>query len=309
MPVTRLHPAVVLAVITLIAACGKSVDEVGETEEGRLVLGQSEERSTSERGIAPGGRVLVLEGFHGNIYLEASRDRYANFEFVKIARGEDSEAARRLLGQVRIEEEGTDTEYHYRLGSPNEQRTAVDVKGSIPEQANLRIAWRSGAISLSGPDGPIHITNGSGAVEVAGLAGNAEIRVNNGGILAGVERLPDDAEIILETSNGDVTVSLPVETSAQVAAETNAGAIRTTGLQFEDRQLEPRGAGSAFQGRLGRGSGSIRVRTENGTIHLVQGRMERLTPADTLTTPVDTMDTAADTVATEGAVSDTLRRN
>ncbi len=289
-----------------LAACGgDATEEVGETEEGRLVLGQTEVRSTVERGIAPGGRVLVFEGFHGDIRLDASRDRFATLDIVKIARGENSEAAQKLLDQVTIAEEGTDTEYYYRINSPNEQRTAVNVRGSIPEQASLRISWRSGTISLSGPDGPLHITNGSGAVQVAGLANDAEIRVNNGGILVGVERLPEDVEIILETSNGDIDVSLPVETSATVAAETSAGSINTTGLEFQDRQLEPMGAGSAFQGRLGRGNASIRVRTENGTIRLTQGRMERLAPTDTLTVPVDT--TAADTI--DSAVPDTVDVN
>lgn len=288
-----------------LAACGDSSDEVGETEEGRLVFGQAEERSTTERGIAPGDRVLVLEGFHGDIFLDASRDRFASLDFVKIARGEDADAARQLLGQVNIQEEGTDTDYYYRIQSPNEQRSAVDLRGSVPEQASLRINWSSGAISLSGPDGPLHITNGNGAVEVAGVAANAEIRVGNGSILFGVERLPEDADVILETSNGDITVWLPVETSAQVAAETSAGSIRTTGLEFQDRQLEPRGAGSAFEGRLGRGSGRIRVRTENGTIHLIHGRMEILMPRDTLAVPLDSSASASDTLAADTTAADT----
>lgn len=309
MPRPCFHSAYVLALFALAtAACGgDTADEVGETGEGTLVLGQTEERRTAERGIAPGGRVLVFDGFHGNISLDASNDRFASLEIVKIARGENSEDARKLLDQMTIEEEGTDTEYYYRMASPNEQRSAVDVQGSIPEDASLRVAWRSGAISLSGPDGPLHITNGSGAVQVAGLANDAEIRVNNGGILVGVERLPEDAEIVLETSNGDITLSLPVETSANVAAETSAGSIRTTGLEFQDRQLEPMGAGSAFQGRLGRGNANIRVRTENGTIHLVQGRMERLAPADTLTIPMDT--TMADTLNSAAESADTLGTN
>ena len=319
MPRPRLHSALLIALIAALGAgCGGSEDEVGETDDGRLVLGQTEERASLERGVAPGGRVLVLEGFHGDVKLDASRDRFASLNFVKIARGENAEAAQELLGEMRIGEEGTDNEYYYRITSPNEQRTAVNVEGSVPEQANIRISWRSGAISLSGPDGPIHITNGSGAVEVAGLAGDAEIRVENGGILAGVARLPDDAEIVLETSNGDITVSLPVEASAQVAAETSAGAIQTQGLQFEDRQLEAIGAGSAFEGRLGRGNARIRVHTENGTIYLRQGRMERLPTVDSLAVPADSLVSggAADTTTAlsqddpaprRGTAADTLR--
>ena len=308
MPRYCFHSACAVVLLALaVAACGESADEVGETEEGKLVLGQTEERSTAERGIAPGGRVLVFEGFHGDIRLDASNDKFATLEIVKIARGENSDAAQQLLRQLSVKEEGTDTEYYYRMTSPNEQRTAVNISGSVPEQANVRRSWRSGAIALSGPDGPLHITNGSGAVEVAGLAGNAEIRVNNGGILVGVERLPEDAEIVLETSNGDITVSLPVETSAKIAAETTAGSISTTALEFQDRQLEPVGAGSAFEGRLGRGNASIRIRTENGDINLVQGRMERLSPSDTLAAPSDT--TAADTLDADRAVVDSLGQN
>lgn len=309
MPRLCFHSAyvVVLLALTTAACGGEPSDEVGETEEGRLVLGQTEVRSTAERGIAPGGRVLVLEGFHGDIHLDASRDKFASLEIIKIARGENSESAQKLLDQVNVQEEGTDTDYYYRMESPNEQRTAVNVQGSVPEQTSLRIAWRSGAISLSGPDGPLHITNGSGAVQVAGLAGGAEIRVNNGGILVGVERLPDDAEIVLETSNGDISVSLPLETSANVVAETSAGSIHTVGLEFQDRQLEPVGAGSAFQGRLGRANANIRIRTENGTIYLKEGRMERLAPPDSLVLPVDT--TSADTLDGPAVSADTLGLN
>lgn len=296
---SHLSYALVL-LVAVVAACGGTEDDVGETEEGRLVLGQTEERMTMERGIAPGGRLVVFEGFNGDIHLESSGNEFASLEFVKIARAQDVEAARKLLEQVSVAEEGSDTEYRYLMQSPNQQRTAVNLNGAVPENANLRIDWQSGAISLSGPDGPLHITNGNGRVDVAGVSESVEIRVQNGGILLGVERLSDDAEIVLETSNGDITLSLPVEASAQVVAETKAGEIRATDLQFQDRKLETMGAGAAFEGRLGRATAKIRIRTDNGTIHLKQGRMERLSPPDsamadtTAATPIDTA--AVDTV-------------
>jgi len=281
-----------LAAAVLLAGCVESTDNVGEAEEGRLVLGHTQEQEVVSRGVAPGGRLLVLEGYHGNIDLTASASQFAVLEFVKTARGEDGEAALRLLDEIDIMEEGSDDDYRYVMQSSEMQVTAVNVSGSVPERTGLQIQWQSGAILLSGPDGPLRITNGSGNVEAAGVAGDAEIRVNNGRIFVGVEDLPAGAEIILETSNGDITVSLPASVSARVAAQTAAGAIRMTGLSFQDRQLEPMGAGAEFNGQLGRGSANIRLRTDNGTIHLQEGRMARLPLGDTLAVPTDTSEAA-----------------
>lgn len=278
----------ILAIVVLLAACGESTNDVEEVEEGRLVLGHTEEREIVERGVAPGDRLLVLEGYYGNINLTASAGRFAVLEFEKTARGEDGDAARRRLEDVNILEQGTDDEFRYVLETTETQLTAVNVDGSVPERTGMRIQWESGIIRLSGHDGPLLITNGSGNVEAAGVAGNAEIRVNNGAILLGVEDLPAGASIVLETSNGDITVSLPENVSAQIAAQTLAGAVRTNGLSFEDRQLEPLGAGAEFNGQLGRGNANIRLRTENGTIHLKEGRMDRLPSGDTLAVPADT---------------------
>jgi hypothetical protein len=58
------------------------------------------------------------------------------------------------------------------------------------------------------------------------------------------------------------------------------------------------GAGAEFNGQLGRGSANIRLRTDNGTIHLQEGRMDRLPPSDTLEVPTDTSQAApSDTTA------------
>lgn len=292
---THAVPAVLFIIMSV--GCGQSTDRVGEADEGRLVLGSTEEREVLERGVAPGGRELVFEGFHGNIRLEATPDRFAALEFVKIARGDDGEGARRLLQGVTISEQGSDEEFRYVFDSPDKQRTAVDVRGSVPQATSMHIAWESGAISLSGPDGPLRITNGSGRVEAAGIAATAEIRVQNGGLMVGVVDLPSGASIVLETSNGDINLTLPAGTSAQIAAQTAAGEIQTTGLSFVDRRLEPIGAGAEFNAQLGRGNATIRLRTENGAIHLMEGRMDRLQPPDTLAVPADTAASAPEDAA------------
>lgn len=295
--VTHLLPAAMLVVGT--SACAESGDGVGESEEGRLVLGSTEEREVAERGVAPGGRRLIFQGYHGDVRLEATVGRFADLEFVKIARGDDREGAQRLLEEVTVSEQGGDDEFRYVIDSPNKRRTAVDLHGYVPESASMEINWESGAISLSGPDGPLRITNGSGRVEAAGIAGDAEIRVQNGGLLLGVADLPSGATIVLETANGDINLTLPPTSSAQIAAQTAAGEIQTTGLEFTDRRLEPIGAGAEFNAQLGRGSARIRLRTENGSIHLTAGRMQRLPSADSLAAPSDTAAVPSDTTTVQ----------
>ncbi len=292
-------PVMTMALIMaiLLSACGQATDDVGESEEGGLVLGHTEEREVTERGVAPGGRLLVLEGYHGNISLEATSDRFATLEFEKTARGDDSEGALRLLDEVDITEEGSDDAYRYVIQSSDNRRTAVNVRGTMPEGTNLQIQWESGLISLSGPDGPLQIRNGSGGVQVAGIADNADIRVNNGAIFVGVEDLPSNTTIELETSNGDVTVSLPSTASARIEAQTSAGAVQISGLSFVDRSLDPEGAGAEFNGQMGQGNANIRLLTENGSIYLNEGGMDRLPAGDTLQVPVDTASASpADTI-------------
>lgn len=290
---------VVVGMLLLVGCNGKK--DVGQTEEGGLVLGRSEVTERVERGVAPGNRLLVLDGFKGAVQLEGAEAQTAQLTFTKRARGRDDQAARKVLRNVSIRESGTDERYTYTMESSSAERSAVDVRGTVPPTTRLLIQFESGQVALAGIRGPIDVMHESGNVQIAGAAASVNVTIRNGSIQVGMQRLPADARVQLETSNGDIALALPKKASAQVQAATNAGDITAKGLRFKQRRLTPRGAGARFEAQIGAGNASVDLQTENGAITLRSGPRQMLPPPDSTTTvPSDTTapartDTSADT--------------
>lgn len=280
MTLSQHHRNVVLltslcAGLLLLAACGE--DEVGQTEEGRLVLGQSEVEQVETRGVAPGGRTLVLEGFSGRIRLEGTAANTADLDFIKRARARDDEAARALLQHVTIDEAGTGEVYRYTLQSEDPDRTAVDVVGEVPRATHLRIQLESGSVALSGIHGPIEVTVENGNIDIGGSTRSVAVETRNGAIEVGLQRLPADAAVTLSAGNGNIAFTIPESADARLQARTDVGSITVQDLAFVSRELDPQGAGARFTGRLGSGNADVDIETQNGTILLRGGTVERLT--------------------------------
>jgi hypothetical protein len=110
----------------------------------------------------------------------------------------------------------------------------------------------------------------------------------------------------LRTANGDVTLTLPPTTSAQLDLQTNVGVIQTKGLSLAEERFMPRDAGGQYTARLGTGEATIEVQVQNGSI-LVQSATvtEQETPVRVDTAATNSV--PADSVAggVRGASSDT----
>ncbi len=92
------------------------------------------------------------------------------------------------------------------------------------------------------------------------------MEVKNGDIDVQCASLPPDAEIMLRTVNGDVTLRLPPEASAQIGAETSVGAVRTQGLSLSKQNFAPQDAGGKYNAQLGEGEAAVDLQTKNGDI-------------------------------------------
>ncbi len=271
-------PLLAALLLGLLSACGSDVERA---DDGSLVLGQAEVQETVTRGVTPDSRELVLTGFSGNIHLTAGEGREAQLEFVKRARGDDQEDAAGLLNSVLIEEAGDGDAYRYTMRSEEPARTSVDVYGTIPRDARLRIEMQSGDIEVSGAGGPLVIHNGSGDAHVGGAASTVEVVTGNGNVDVGFRTIPADATIRIESSNGNVGVTMPASTGARVKASTGSGDIRVgEGLDFSNRRLRPSASGSEFEGQMGRGSASIQLSTNNGDVTMNEGIVERLASSE-----------------------------
>ena len=288
-----------------LSACQRE-SGVSQTEEGRLVLGAVEQTETLDRSVDLGQRTLALDGFRGTIWLEGVEDTaLAHLTFTKRGRGEDESAARNALGRVTLEEAGDAETYRYMMQSRAPSRTAVDVRGTVPRGAAVRIEWVGGTIALSHVEGPIHVQSQGSTVRVAGAGATVDVETRNGAVDVAMARVPDESRVQLRTANGDLTLTLPASTAASVEARTDAGEINTDGLSFTRRRLSPIEAGARFEAQLGTAGAHIDLRTENGTIQLREGRILRLpeeAPVDSVRT---TVPPAADTLRADTTRVDT----
>lgn len=276
-----------ITALLLLGGC-TGRDDVGETEEGRLVIGRTEVTETDERGIDPGGRLLSISGFSGTIALQGTTEPLARLAFEKTARGDDEEDARNLLHNVSVEETGGDDAYRYIVRTHDANRTGVNIEGTIPRGTPLRLEMDNATILLSGLDAPVTVRSGNGNVQVGGAGASLDVEVRNGNIEVGMQALPPGARVHLQTSNGNLAFTLPPTSGARVTAQTKAGDVRVEGLDFESRRLVPSAAGAEFTGQLGRGNATVELSTENGNITLRGGTVSSL-PA--LTPPPAAPDT------------------
>jgi hypothetical protein len=267
----RLAPArcALLALLAagLLGACQQpGTTDVDQTDDGVLRLGSVEAVDTVARAVAPNDRPLVIDGFRGRVDLAGAAQQTAELRFVRRGRGEDAETARGVLEDVTVTESGSEENYTYTLETDGAAYAAVDVRGTVPREAALRIERASGPVTIDGVRGALTVRHEDGPVTLRGTGGPVDVEIQNGDLTVRAASLPADGALRLRTSNGDVTLRLPPDASAQIRAETSAGALRTQGLALTEERFDPQGAGGRYEARLGAGATAVELRTENGSV-------------------------------------------
>ena len=256
--------------LCLLTACG-SDDEVTRGEGGTLQLGGNEARQVTERSFRLDGRALVFDLDNGTVTVVGTDVDEAELRIERVARGSSSSTAAKRLDRMSVEEVG-DSEIYQVVLRGDDGEGEFNVEARVPLATALNIDVENGTVRLSGTTGEISAQSENGSVEAAGLAGlRVELGTRRGNVAAGFAALPAEADVRLETENGNVTVTLPATADATVEAETETGTIAVDGLTFANRDLDRDGAGQAFRGRLGRGTADVRATTDLGTIRLEAG--------------------------------------
>ena len=256
-----------LLAATVLGACQQpGTTDVDQTEEGVLRLGSVEAVDTVARAVAPNDRPLVIDGFRGRVDLTGAPQETAELRFVRRGRGEDTEAARGVLEDVTITESGSEENYTYTLESEGAAYAAVDVTGTVPQGAALRLERSSGPVTVDGVRGALTVRHEDGPVTLRGTGGAVDVEIQNGDLEVQAASLPADGTVRLRTANGDVTLRLPPDASAQIGAQTSVGALRTQGLALTEERFSPQGAGGRYEARLGAGATTVELRTENGSV-------------------------------------------
>ena len=242
----------------------------------------------------------MLNGFQGTILLEGTTASTADLEFTKRGLGGNEADAQQSLSEVQVTEEGTAEEYIITVESGDEDRTAADIRGTVPKGVSLRIEHVSGAVSMLGVTGPIRVEHENGPVDIRGAERSVTVSIKNGDVKVHYDRLLPEASTDLSTANGDLELSIPRDASVRVDAQTSAGEVFVRGLTFDPQRLTPLRAGARYTAQRGAGDVTVTLRTENGSIVLRESTPilpgER-TMTEPPTEPRDTTRAAPDTIA------------
>jgi len=286
-----------------LAGCEQpSTSDVDQTDEGVVRLGSVEAVDTVARAVAPSGRPLVIDGFRGRVDLAGGDTETADLQFVRRARGESAETARGVLEDVTITESGSEQNYTYTLETEGGAYSAVDVSGTVPRGAALRIEQASGPVTIRDVAGPLTVKHDHGPVTIRGASASVEVETKNGDLDVALRSVPADATIRLRTKNGDLTLRLPPDASAQFSAETSAGNVRTRGLALSEQEFLPRDAGGEYAAQLGTGNATVELHTENGSVLVQSLDTTTADPGlDTLSPP------PSDTTVTGPSLPDTVQ--
>lgn len=208
------------------------------------------------------GRVSV-SNVNGWLHVETWDRNEVKVDALKHARSEDRLKEARI--EIRNHQDSIRIETRYPEDSHHEA-ASVDYTLTIPRGARLSdVDLVNGDLVVNGLQGGVHASLVNGHASANGLGGDVEVSTVNGGLEVACNRLGKQRHVSLHSVNGQVTLHLPSDASAEVSAETvNGGIDNDFGLQEERGEY----VGHSLNGRIGDGETEIHLENVNGRISI-----------------------------------------
>jgi hypothetical protein len=262
------------------------------------------ERATGEERIvlgAPASHYLRVHNTNGRTCVIGEERSDIEVIVAKTARAESADAARELLGEIRLvhgmdgDALGLDVEVPRKWN----RRGHANLELHVPRETNVDVSVSNGKITITSLRGRVRARSSNGSVTIDDVAGDIEVATTNakvccamtcGRLMArssngkielddhrgsvdastsnGLIRVSMDeigkAGVQLATSNGRILLELPEDANADVDIRVDNGVIRN------DRTLckATRASNGQVRGQLGAGGPLIKLRTSNGSISL-----------------------------------------
>jgi hypothetical protein len=205
-----------------------------------------------------------LENTNGSVRLAAWDEARVRIEAVKRARSE------RALEDLKVEIEGEGDRVSVRTRYPRPHwmggAGSVEYRVSVPRGARVRVTNVNGRVEVDGVLGSVHASTVNGSVDLTGVGGALEVSAVNGSVEADVARVDPSGRNELHTTNGSVRLTLPRDTSADVAAHTVNGSV---GCDFDLADVSK--SRRKIEGRIGTGGARFELATVNGSAHIDRG--------------------------------------
>ena len=120
----------------------------------------------------------------------------------------------------------------------------------------------SGDLRLANVTGPIDAVDSSGDIEATGLAQDADLVSSSGSVSASFARFDGVRDVRLESTSGDIELTVPRGVGFHVDASTSSGSIDSN----LDLPVRDRNVGAAVSAQVGSGNAAVQLRSTSGDI-------------------------------------------
>lgn len=138
----------------------------------------------------------------------------------------------------------------------------IEVDGYV---GNVYALTKKGTIVSEDCGGFLYFENWDGGIEATGVSGTIRARSLNGKVKVVLTNIPT-APIDLESSNGDVELTIPPVSGFDLTAEATGGSIRSDFELTRSTTVE----GERMAGLFGSGGVKIRLTAKNGSIRFIK---------------------------------------
>jgi len=221
------------------------------------------------------GVSFTLENTNGPVEIEGwEKDRVEVRARIKI-KAPSKSSALRVAEKLGFDVESSPEEVTIRVKYPRIRLTRfldifrgdrhsvkVSFRVMVPARCNVTVKNVNGGIGVAGTRGEFYLETVNGGIEIDGVEGFGNAKTVNGSISCFVKEFPHGADLVLKGTNGSIKLWLPAELNAKIDAKCVNGAVRVKYPLIGDVELKR----WRFRGKIGDGSGNIKLRTINGSI-------------------------------------------
>jgi hypothetical protein len=184
----------------------------------------------------------------------------------KIVKSDSERDAQRHLNKLEVEVSESSSAVRVETVQPEKSEGRsyqVNYEISIPLEWDIEINSVNGSVTIDSSEGDIRISLVNGDILLNDIFSNVSVGITNGKIDSRL-RLPEGGSCHLGAINGQIQLSVPSATSAELSAGVTNGTISTSNLHIKNMQSSTK----SLKGILGSGNGNISLIAVNGNINL-----------------------------------------
>ncbi|MDE3156756.1 MAG: hypothetical protein KGN76_16765 [Acidobacteriota bacterium] len=263
MPMTRDRAAV--AVLTVALACAALLSASCESALP-VFIGSAGDTWTRSYPLQPGGQVDIANT-DGDIDAQGWDGPTVEVTVDRSVRASSQDAAREALRSLVIKESIAPDRVGLDVANPpGDVRVLLTFHVKVPRLAGLRLTVADGRLQVANVAGPADLQTTNGPIDARVMAGPVSARTTNGRIAVDFDAIGLTAgPMRLQTVNGGIDVTMPRNGKVDLSARAGHGGIDVSGKLPIELDVQ---APHRFEGRLNGGGARLVMETGNGSIRI-----------------------------------------